>query len=317
MTTKRMVFANRHVGRILGLALITLSLNGCERDRIDSGDARPDRTAIVATTAYPLKFFAEQIGGNDFQVVYPLESDGQSDSASWRPSSVAVTAMQKADRVLTNGAGFESWLKMVSLSDASVVDTSRSFQDRLVPTSETVVHQHGPEGEHSHREVASHTWLNPELAILQAEQIAEALGRLRPELQADIQRNFQGLEQQLRDLRQSLLDLGPQLVQSNLIVAADIYQYLEQATGASFQRIIMDPQSDPSAEQWQQLDAWVSAHGDSVLLWPVAPAAALQQSLQERGIKSVLFDPLANAPSQGDFLSGMQDNIRRLADACR
>ena len=33
--------------------------------------------------------------------------------------------MQKADRVLTNGAGYENWLQLVSLSESSIVDTSR------------------------------------------------------------------------------------------------------------------------------------------------------------------------------------------------
>ena len=89
-----------------------------------------------------------------------------------------MAALQAADLVLLNGAGYEGWLNFVSLREERLVNTTAGLADRLLLLEEAVVHQHGPEGEHSHAGNAFTTWLDPTLAAVQALAIERALASL-------------------------------------------------------------------------------------------------------------------------------------------
>jgi zinc transport system substrate-binding protein len=47
------------------------------------------------------------------------------------------------------------------------------------------------------------------------------------------------------------------------------------------------------------------------------PVPALVARLASMGVKSVVFDPCANLPNQGDFLSVMRQNLHNLSMAFR
>jgi len=48
------------------------------------------------------------------------------------------------------------------------------------------------------------------------------------------------------------------------------------------------------------------------MLWEGTPAADSVEQLKQRGIGSIVFDPCANLPAQGDFLSVMKNNLAML-----
>jgi hypothetical protein len=53
------------------------------------------------------------------------------------------------------------------------------------------------------------------------------------------------------------------------------------------------------------------------MLWESAPLPQTVARLAEQSIVSVLFDTLANRPAQGDYLSAMNQNARRLETVFR
>jgi len=61
---------------------------------------------------YPLKYFAERIGGEHVKAVFSTPADV--DPAYWNPDVVNVSAFQKADLILLNGAGYAKWVAKVS-----------------------------------------------------------------------------------------------------------------------------------------------------------------------------------------------------------
>jgi len=67
-----------------------------------------------------------------------------------------------------------------ALDRRRLVDTSANVVDKLIPFDDSVKHQHGPEGEHSHQGTAFTTWLDPQLAIAQAKVLTNALIDLAP-----------------------------------------------------------------------------------------------------------------------------------------
>ena len=57
--------------------------------------------------------------------------------------------------------------------------------------------------------------------------------------------------------------------------------------------------------------------GVGAMIWEAEPLAATVMGLQERGVDSLIFDPVANRPSAGDLMSVMSANAEALAAAYR
>ena len=126
---------------------------------------------MVLATNYPLYFFASEIAGDAVDVRMP-DIDG--DPAMWVPGPADFSQLQAADLIILNGAGYESWLAFTSLPSGLLLDTTADIQDRLLPIENVTLHQHGPQGEHSHQGAAFTTWLDPQIAIEQAKEICAA-----------------------------------------------------------------------------------------------------------------------------------------------
>ena len=75
-----------------------------------------DGTLSVYTVNYPLKYFAERIGGPYLKATLPTPP-GQ-DPVYWTPSIADISAYQQADLILLNGAGYAKWTTKASLHSA-------------------------------------------------------------------------------------------------------------------------------------------------------------------------------------------------------
>ncbi|MGB5299214.1 MAG: hypothetical protein WBN48_10850, partial [Thiogranum sp.] len=51
------------------------------------------------------------------------------------------------------------------------------------------------------------------------------------------------------------------------------------------------------------------------MLWEKQPLPQIAQQLDSMGIGIAVFDPCANRPARGDFLTGMRENIANLRRA--
>ena len=110
----------------------------------------------VFVVNYPLKYFAERIGGEYVKVLFP--APGGIDPAFWIPDIQTISAYQQADLILLNGAAYSKWVDKVSLPQSKLVNTSRKFKDQYITIEGAVTHSHGSGGEHAHEGVAFTTW---------------------------------------------------------------------------------------------------------------------------------------------------------------
>ena len=53
-------------------------------------------------------------------------------------------------------------------------------------------------------------------------------------------------------------------------------------------------------------------HPATWMLWEAEPRGESVERLRALGVESVVFDPLANRPPAGDFLTVMRENVARL-----
>jgi zinc transport system substrate-binding protein len=88
-----------------------------------------DKLQVVATF-YPLYYFSSEIGGDLVEASMLIPDN--SEPHSWEPTASDMIAVDEADVMVYNGAGFEPWigtvLGAVNTSDLVVVDTSRNME---------------------------------------------------------------------------------------------------------------------------------------------------------------------------------------------
>lgn len=298
---------------LISVVLLTAACDGEERGSGSEGvEATESEKALVFTSNYPLYFFATRITqGVDAapEIVLP-DIDG--DPAFWIPSAEQIQVMQSADVVILNGAGAESWLNLISIDRRRLVDTSSNFADRLLPLEDSVQHQHGPEGERSHQGTASTTWLDPELAIVQARAVTEALIELAPKGAAALRDNMEKLEQNLMALDAQLAEVFAKLEGRPVLFSHPVYQYLQRLYNINGISVHWEPDEEPSTPDWIELQQVLASHPATIMIWEDQPLGETVERLANAGIRSILFHTAANRPDEGDYLSVMRESANRL-----
>lgn len=292
----------KHVVRMIGLILVLAWVAPAAAERL-----------TIYTVNYPLKYFAERIAGEHAEVLFP--APGNVDPAFWKPDAATIGAYQRADLILLNGANYAKWVGQVSLPRRRLVDTSAAFADRLISTETGIAHSHGAGDDHAHAGTAFTTWLNPRQALLQAQAIQRALVKKRPQAKADFERNFATLERDLREFDTQLKDTLSKARGQALLASHPVYQYLAHAYELDLRSVLWEPDEFPAESQWDDLAKLTGTRAASWMLWEGKPLAESIARLAQMGIDSLVFDPCANVPAQGDFLSVMKSNLAQLQRA--
>ncbi|MCG6947302.1 MAG: metal ABC transporter substrate-binding protein [Acidobacteria bacterium] len=296
-------------GSIAILVAAALGLIGCGSEGpVEDTQATGDlaATPVVYTVNYPLTFFAERIGGDLVRVVFPAPADV--DPAYWSPDADAIAAYQGADLILLNGADFAKWVQRATLPQARLVDTGAAFSDRLIELGNVTTHSHGPDGEHEHGGWAFTTWLDPELATLQAEAVARSLVSLMPEREAELNQRLAALVADLERLDQRLADAAVQLAGVPLIFSHPVYQYLARRYDLNAADVHWEPDEMPDDQAWDHFEELLRSHPAKWMLWEGTPLPETASRLEELGVAIAVFDPCGNRPERGDYLTVMAEN---------
>ena len=268
-------------------------------------------TPVVIASNYPLYFFAQQVAGDAVDVRFP---DIVGDPATWLPSGDQAVALQAADLIILNGAGYEAWLSFVTVPEDRLLDTTAALADQLLLMDATV-HQHGPEGEHSHPGTAFTTWLDPQLAIEQARAIEQALSALAPVHAEKFKTGFAQLEARLQELDRSLQQVFADLQGQPVVFSHPVYQYLQNRYGINGRSMHWESDENPGTRAWIDFRNLLREHPANMMIWEDQPLKVTQLSLEEMGVRSLVFEPVGNRPAQGDYFSVMEGNVQHLAGA--
>jgi len=270
----------------------------------------PERL-VVYTVNYPLQYFAQRIAGDHAEVVFPAPPDV--DPAFWQPDAATIGDFQRADVILLNGAGYAKWVSKVSLPRRKLVDTSAGFRARYIETEGGPTHSHGREGEHSHAGTAFTTWLDFSQAVQQADAVRDALSRRMHDQADTFTANFHALERDLLDIDARLEAVVARDPGKPLLASHPVYQYLARRYSLNLKSVMWEPDATAPEPEWQGLAELREAHPAAWMLWEAEPSAENRARLRQLGVQSAVFDPSANRPAAGDFLSVMSDNIANMA----
>ncbi len=237
---------------------------------------------------------------------------GAPDPAYWRPAAEEVVAMQEADLIVVNGAGYERWLEDVSLPTSRLVDTTAGSRHRLIALDAALTHSHGTEGDHEHAGTAFTTWLDPTLLIEQARAAAAALERRWPEHAATFGQGLAALEADLEALDAELAAATAGAAEQPVVFSHPVYQYLEQRYGLAGDSLHWEPGEAPDEARWAELEKLLARHGARWMIWEAEPLAATAERLAAAGVRSAVVDPCATPPGEGDLLAVLRRNAESL-----
>ena len=295
--------------RTLTILCISLLLVSCGPDR-KAQENSESKKLLVAAVNYPLHYFAQRIGGELIQLEYPIPAD--IDPAYWIPDDEALSVFQLADIILANGADYAKWMNNVSLATSRIHNTSKAAEGKYIELKETSTHSHGPDGEHEHTGYAFTTWLDFQMAVVQAEAIKDILLSKLPEHEREINENYMALHSDLFSLHEAMKGISILINDQTVFGSHPVYQYLAKAYGLSIQSVHFEPDELPSEKQWIEFDHLLEHYPSSIMLWEDEPVSELKALLNKKGLDVVVFNPCANMPDQGDFILSMNKNIKTL-----
>jgi len=299
---------------IVYIAIFVLIGCGQSERKPESSKTKTGPLDVVAVN-YPLQYFAERIGGKHVKVTLPVPRN--EDPADWRPAGQQarefITKTQKSDLILLNGAGYAKWIKYGSWREAQLIDTSLEFKESLLEIGKKhqVSHKHGKDGKiHTHGAVAYTLWLDPQLAVRQAQAIQAAFSREMPNHKEVFSANYKKLEADLLSLGKSITkDKEP------LLASHPVYQYLQRRFELELKSVHWEPEGTPPAKEWEALKSTLEQYPARWMIWEGAPLAETSKKLQELGVEIIIFDPCGNAPREGDYLTLMRSNFASLKKA--
>lgn len=244
-------------GLLLSLILvISLFLSGCGTQ--GSKEETSNDKITIYTTSYVLADFTQKIGEDNVEVINIIPP-GVS-SHDYEPSAKDMGELTKGDMFIYNGAAMERWLentlKNLEGEDIKLVDASHKIE----VAAEEEIHDEADEGDehqdeegHEH-EADSHVWLNPLNALVQAEEIKNALVEIDSENKSSYEANFEEFASKIFALDEKYRIELEDTKRKDFFVSHGAFGYLANRYGLvqnSISGIV--PSDEPSPAELKQL----------------------------------------------------------------
>ncbi|MGG0187679.1 metal ABC transporter substrate-binding protein [Bacillus rhizoplanae] len=300
------------------ILIFTLIFAGCSKQN-NTANKKDDKLSVY-TTIFPLADFAKKIGGDYVNVtaIYPPGAD----SHTYEPTQKQTVQVAKADLFVYNGAGLEPFAekmeKTLKNENVKIVNASKGIELRSSTEEE---HEEDHKEEH-HHDKDPHVWLDPTLAMKQAETIKNALVELQPEHKEEFEKNFAALQKKFTDLDSQFKEVADHAKTKEILVSHAAYGYWEQRYG--FKQIPIagiSASDEPSQKELASIASTAKEHGLKYILFETFSTPKVAEVIQkETGTKILRLNHLAtisddDAKKNKDYFTLMEENINTLKEA--
>jgi zinc/manganese transport system substrate-binding protein len=255
---------------------------------LQSAAATPLRVVVSFSI---LKDIVRQIGGEDIEVTSLIGPD--TDAHVFEPSPDQARLLARAQLLVINGLGLESWLTKLT--------RSAQFAGPVVTASEGITPLLTPETGNAKQSPDPHAWQDPRNIVVYAENVARALATAdAAHAEAYRQRlghhkaELEALDQRMRDELAAISE-----AQRKVITTHDAFAYYGKAFGVTFlapEGLTTD--SEPSAKAIAALIRQIRREGIKALfLENIADPRLVQELAREAGTTP-------GPPLYSDALSG-------------
>jgi zinc transport system substrate-binding protein len=284
----------------LALLAVALLLAGCAPAAQGTGPIQ------VAVSIAPLADMVRQIGGERVTVVQLVPAG--SSVHTYEPSPRQVQFVSRAQLLVLNGAGLEYWA-------SKVIDAAANPKLHVVDTSQglPLLEESGEQGGNPH------LWLDPELAMRQAEKVRDGLIAVDPD-HADLYR--QNAERYLATLQALDAEIQAETAtwtHRRFVAFHSAWVYFARRYGLEQVAAIEPfPGREPSPEWLANIVTTIrQSNVPVVFAEPQLPPRAAQAVASEAGARVLTLDPLGGVPGRSTYVDLMRYNVSQMAQALR
>lgn len=301
---------HRRVLASIAACVVLSAAAACASTLATPTETGPAGRLRVATTLYPMTFFAEQVGGRLVEVT-GLIRPGTSPH-TFEPSPSDVLTLQSAAVIVYNSGAFETWI-----DDAlDAMDT----RQRIVVEAADLDVSFGEE--HDHGAVDPHVWLDPIQAMAQVERIRDAFVEADPDGAGAYRVGAAALVERLAGLHDRFSTALRGCSHRTFIVNHRAFGHLAQRYGLDQVAISgPEPQSEPGPRSVAAIAGLMKDRGiRHVLAEPIVSSDIAETIAREVGGEVLILHPLgALTPDEldagEDYFSIMEANLHTLTIA--
>ena len=300
-----------HRGPALLAALAVLGatlLSGCAPSA--RAEARAQGRLLVVTSAYPLQFVAERVGGTRTDVVDLARPGAEPHELELSPRGVA--AVEDADLVVYI-AGFQPAVDEAVASSAQgrALDVAPAARLDLAPPEED---DHDHAGHSSSEEGGAldpHFWLDPARLADVADAVAGRLAQVSPADAGRFRANAGALRKDLTALDDDMRSGLATCRSRSLVTGHEAFGYLARRYDLQQVGVTgLDPEAEPDAAALARVAEFVRSEGVRVVYTETLASPAVARALAaETGARTAVLDPLESRPDTGDYLSAMRADL--------
>ena len=264
------------------------------------GGAVPAGKLPVAVSIPPLADLVAEVGGDEVAVTI-LVPPGASPH-TFEPTPSQLREVGRCRLLVLNGLGLEYWADKVAAAVASpdliVVDTSRRV--------ETL-------------DGNPHVWLDPRNAVLQAEEIRDALVQADPARRSEYEANAAAFARDMEALDRESRERVAGWSRRSFVSLHPAWSYLARRYGLEEAAVIeTSPGREPSASEMVAIvEACRRSGAAAVFAEPQLSQKAARVLAEEAGVPVVLLDPLGPGKGKGGYRDLIMDVIAGMEGALR
>jgi len=339
---------------------LTLIVAGCGQNQSASDSSTSSaNTPVPAETEeaklnvevsfYPMYEFTNNVAG-DLANVHTLVPAGM-EPHDWEPTPQDIANIEKADVLVYNGAGMESWIDQVtdSLSNSKLIQVEASHGIDLLEGSEedehdhehadtTDTHDHADEAtteehdhdhdaeaeeghthDHNHGGLDPHVWLSPALAVKEVRNIEAGLAQAAPEHAEQFKQNADAYIAKLEALDQDFKAAVADSKRKDFITQHAAFGYLAQEYGLQQVPIAgLSPEQEPSAAQMASVIDFAKEHQVKTIFFETLVSSKVSETIaSEVGAKTAVLNPIEGLTEEEiaagkDYIGVMRENLEAL-----
>ncbi|WP_427051343.1 metal ABC transporter solute-binding protein, Zn/Mn family [Paenibacillus sp. TC-CSREp1] len=292
-----------------------------------STPAETEQKLNVQVSFYPMYEFTKNVAG-DLADVHTLVPAGM-EPHDWEPTPQDMASIEKADVLVYNGAGMESWIDQVkdSLSSSKLIQVEASQGISIREGGEEEEHDHDHDhadeaasGEHDHADDAAvkdghdhaeasseehdhdhdhggldpHVWLSPALAIKEVRNIEAGLAKAAPQHADQFKQNADAYVAKLEALDQDFKAAVKDSKRKDFITQHAAFAYLAQEYGLQQVPIAgLSPEQEPSAAQMASVIDFAKEHKVKTIFFETLVSSKVSDTIaQEVGAKTAVLNPI-------------------------
>lgn len=309
------MFRKKFAAIFILLAFTLFAASGCSNSEVKGNG---DNRILVYASIYPMYDFAKNIGKDKIDLRLMVTPGAE--AHDFEPTAKLMGSMEKADVFIYNGLEMEPWAaKLIgSLDNEKLVKVEASEGVELIK-SEEEAEGHGEEVEEKHGEYDPHVWLNPQNAVIQAENIKNALISADEKNKDFYEANFKEFKEKLVALDNKYTEELKGIKKREFVTAHSAFTYLAKKYNLEQESIKgLSPQAEPSMAKMAELSVFAKEHEVKYIFFETTTNPKLSEALaKEVGAQTAVLNPLESLGQEDinsgkNYISVMEENLKTL-----